>query len=113
MRTLFVWAGGLALYYSSSTGKIGERWDNYSYFQAIGFAVLAAGTVVYGRGDDLEATRQVLLNTRPIFHAPRPVVHGAVSLCCSSRVVRALLDAALPSAGCKPAWPVWHQAPLR
>ena len=33
MRTLFVWAGGLALYYSSGTGKIGERWDNYSYFQ--------------------------------------------------------------------------------
>lgn len=33
MRTLFVWIGGLALYYSSGTGKIGERWDNYSYFQ--------------------------------------------------------------------------------
>ena len=27
--------------------------------QAIGFAILAVGTVVYGRGDDLEATRQV------------------------------------------------------
>lgn len=33
MRTLFVWAGGLALFYCSATGKIGERWDNYSYFQ--------------------------------------------------------------------------------
>jgi hypothetical protein len=33
MRTLFVWVGGLALYYCSATGKIGERWDNYSYFQ--------------------------------------------------------------------------------
>jgi hypothetical protein len=33
MRTLFVWIGGLALFYSSGTGKIGERWDNYSYFQ--------------------------------------------------------------------------------
>lgn len=33
MRTLFVWIGGLALYYSSGTGKIGERWDNYSWFQ--------------------------------------------------------------------------------
>lgn len=29
--------------------------------QAIGFAILAVGTVVYGRGDDLEATRQVSL----------------------------------------------------
>ena len=31
----------------------------YGDAQAIGFAILAVGTVVYGRGDDLEATRQV------------------------------------------------------
>ncbi len=33
MRTLFVWIGGLALYYSSGTGKIGEQWTKYSWFQ--------------------------------------------------------------------------------
>lgn len=54
MRTLFVWLGGLALYYSSATGKIGERWDRWSWAQAVGFAILAAGTLVYGRGDDAE-----------------------------------------------------------
>jgi drug/metabolite transporter (DMT)-like permease len=70
MRTLFVWAGGLALYYSSGTGRIGERWDNYSYFQAIGFAVLAAGTVVYGRGDDLEATRQTTAEGEAVVSPP-------------------------------------------
>ena len=34
MRTLFVWIGGLALYYSSGTGQIGERWQGkYSWAQ--------------------------------------------------------------------------------
>lgn len=38
--------------------------------QAIGFAILAVGTVVYGRGDDLEATRQVCLRVWGIDLVP-------------------------------------------
>ena len=34
MRTLFVWIGGLALFYTSGTGKIGEQWNGkYSWAQ--------------------------------------------------------------------------------
>jgi drug/metabolite transporter (DMT)-like permease len=72
MRTLFVWIGGLALYYSSGTGKIGEQWTKYSWFQAIGFAILAVGTIVYGRGDDLEATRQTTASDD--HYAPPPLM---------------------------------------
>ncbi len=39
MRTLFVWAGGLALYYCSATGKVGERWSSYSWVQ-VGWILL-------------------------------------------------------------------------
>lgn len=45
MRTLFVWIGGLALYYSSGTGKIGEQWTKYSWFQvqaSLGFVCSTA-----------------------------------------------------------------------
>lgn len=53
MRTLFVWLLGLALFYLG-TG-LGERWNVFSPLQALGFAVLVVGTVVYGQGDERAA----------------------------------------------------------
>ena len=39
MRTLFVWMVDLLLYYTPlGLGRLGEKWDNYSYLQAVGYA---------------------------------------------------------------------------
>lgn len=41
MRTLFVWMVDLLLYYTPlGLGRLGEKWDNYSYLQAVGYAAL-------------------------------------------------------------------------
>lgn len=58
MRTLFVWLLSLLLFYAAGRqgGKrglqaspaIGEPWTSHSWLQAVGFAVLVAGTMVYG-----------------------------------------------------------------
>ena len=57
MRTLFVWVLNLLLFYAGSQGgkhgrpsaaAIGEPWTSHSWLQAVGFAVLVAGTLVYG-----------------------------------------------------------------
>ncbi len=45
----------LGLFYvplPSGLGEIGERWEKSSYLQALGFLILVAGTLVYGRGDE-------------------------------------------------------------
>ena len=59
-RTLFVWIVDLALFYGVSSpgegrARLGESWSSWSWMQLGGFAVLVAGTLVYGRGDDAEA----------------------------------------------------------
>jgi hypothetical protein len=63
LRTLFVWLGDLAIFYliplPKSLGEIGEKWDNSSYLQAVGFVILVAGTLVYARGDQEEEKNQV------------------------------------------------------
>lgn len=57
MRTLFVWVLNLLLFYAGSQGgkhghpsaaAIGEPWTSHSWLQAVGFAVLVAGTLFYG-----------------------------------------------------------------
>mmetsp|Transcript_1788 Transcript_1788/g.5204 ORF Transcript_1788/g.5204 Transcript_1788/m.5204 type:complete len:487 (-) Transcript_1788:640-2100(-) len=90
MRTLFVWAGGLALFYASATGKVGESWNGLnSWAQAGGFAILAVGTIVYGRGDEEVEKEEATLETRLSTADPdrmqrtltkRPAVKGARSL---------------------------------
>ena len=41
----------LTLYYTHvGGGKIGEPWDNWSWLQAVGFAVFAAGAYLYNKG---------------------------------------------------------------
>jgi drug/metabolite transporter (DMT)-like permease len=55
LRTLFVWLADLLLFYihlPEGLGKLGEPWNKSSYIQLAGFAVLVAGTVVYGRGEE-------------------------------------------------------------
>lgn len=43
MRTLFVWMVDLLLYYTPlGLGRLGEKWDNYSYLQAAGYAASPA-----------------------------------------------------------------------
>ena len=37
---------------------IGEAWNSYSYLQAAGFAVLVAGTIIYGKGDEKTIERE-------------------------------------------------------
>lgn len=56
-RTLFVWIVDLMLFYGNVAGeaKLGESWSSWSWMQLGGFAVLVAGTLVYGRGDEAEA----------------------------------------------------------
>lgn len=37
MRTLFVWIVDLVLWYTPlGLGRLGEKWDNYSYLQLVG-----------------------------------------------------------------------------
>lgn len=59
-RTLFVWLVDLILFYTPlGMGRLGESWSVFSWIQAAGFVVLVAGTVVYGKGDELVVTQEV------------------------------------------------------
>lgn len=59
-RTLFVWLVDLILFYTPlGMGKLGESWSVFSWIQAAGFIVLVAGTVVYGKGDELVVTQEI------------------------------------------------------
>lgn len=52
----------LALFYvklPKGLGRIGERWDDSSYLQALGFVILVVGTLVYGRGDEEQEHKHV------------------------------------------------------
>jgi hypothetical protein len=59
LRTALVWGLDLGLYYfvqpPAGKARLGEPWDASSWLQAAGFAVLAAGTLVYGRGEEAAA----------------------------------------------------------
>ena len=60
-RTLFVWVVDLILFYGGvGGGKLGESWSGWSWMQLGGFAVLVAGTLVYGRGDEAEGAGALL-----------------------------------------------------
>lgn len=66
-----MWLGDLAIFYiiplPKSLGEIGEKWDRSSYLQAVGFAVLVAGTLVYARGDQEEEQRQASVFLPPVM----------------------------------------------
>lgn len=54
-RTLFVWLVDLLLFYTPlGFGKLGESWSRFSLIQAVGFCILVSGTLIYGRGDEVE-----------------------------------------------------------
>ncbi|GAB4821846.1 hypothetical protein N2152v2_008892 [Parachlorella kessleri] len=56
LRTLFVWILDLLLFYAApmGKGKLGEPWTAYSWLQAGGFLVLVLGTLLYGRGEEVQ-----------------------------------------------------------
>ncbi len=57
-RTLAVWLVDLLLAAAGAGGgKLGESWGPWSWVQAAGFCILVSGTLLYGRGDDLDARR--------------------------------------------------------
>lgn len=65
----FVLQADLALFYillPDGLGEIGEQWDRSSYLQALGFLILVAGTLVYGRGDEELDKQEVAKYTLPI-----------------------------------------------
>ena len=57
LRTVFVWAVDLILYYEhvgaaqAEGTPLGEPWTHYSVLRLVGFALLVAATLVYARGD--------------------------------------------------------------
>jgi len=52
VRTLNVWLLDLALFYYFTDGRLGEAWSpQWSWLQAIGFAVLVSSALTYGRGN--------------------------------------------------------------
>ena len=54
-RTIFVWVGSLYLYYySTSDQDLGEPWSEWSWLQAVGFALLVVAQIVY----DSDAIRE-------------------------------------------------------
>lgn len=54
-RTLAVWVVDLILAATGAGGgKLGESWGPWSWVQAGGFAVLVAGTLLYGQGDEVD-----------------------------------------------------------
>lgn len=60
MRTLFVWLTDLLLWYTPlGFSTLGESWNKYSWLQALGFAVLVSGTLVYSRGEEREEAKEV------------------------------------------------------
>ncbi|KFM25000.1 Solute carrier family 35 member F6 [Auxenochlorella protothecoides] len=87
-RTLAVWLVGLLLYYTPlGRGHLGESWNAYSWIQATGFVVLVAGTVVYGRGDDVEIAEEGLQAEYSDALLPSPAGTGAAAMPVSRRIV--------------------------
>lgn len=51
MRTLLIWSGNLAVFYSHLSPGVGERWDSIAGpIQLVGFVFLLGGTIMYARG---------------------------------------------------------------
>lgn len=59
-RTLLIWVVNLLLYYGQPLkgAALGEPWTAHSWLQAVGFAVLVAGTLTYGAPYRLSMTAQ-------------------------------------------------------
>lgn len=54
-RTLLIWLVNLLLFYGQPVkgARLGEPWTAHSWLQAVGFAVLVAGTLTYGAHSNL------------------------------------------------------------
>ncbi|PSC71303.1 Drug Metabolite Transporter (DMT) Superfamily [Micractinium conductrix] len=57
-KTLLLWVLNLLAWYAGGPErKLGEPWTAHSWLQALGFAVLVAGTLAYAQGEEAEARR--------------------------------------------------------
>ena len=93
-RTLFVWVVDLILFYGGvGGGKLGESWSGWSWMQLGGFAVLVAGTLVYGRGDEAEGAAMAAAEAAAAAAAGAEVLVAASE----EEVVAAAAAAAPPS----------------
>jgi len=79
-RTLFVWAVDCVLFYGFPDTGLGEGLTKYSYLQAIGFAVLVLGTLVYDKGDWVAARRAADAAAAATEDAPAPPPSSLFSL---------------------------------
>ncbi|WIA18798.1 hypothetical protein OEZ85_003481 [Tetradesmus obliquus] len=69
-RTLLVWLAGLGLFYlhiGSGGVSLGEAWDSWSWLQAVGFAVFAAGALLYDKGHKQEEAASIAAGQTPKF----------------------------------------------
>lgn len=58
----------LALYYTHvGGGSIGEPWDQWSWLQALGFAIFAAGALCYNRGHKLQEDEEAAEGKAPSY----------------------------------------------
>lgn len=58
----------LALYYTHvGGGKVGEPWDHWSWLQAVGFAVFAAGAYLYNRGHKQQDEEEATAGKAPVY----------------------------------------------
>lgn len=76
MLLFFAWhtlpsiQAALGLYYLHVGGdkvKIGEAWDQWSWLQAVGFAVFASGALLYDKGHKVEEDRSIATGQMPKF----------------------------------------------
>jgi len=76
LRTLIVWLVGLAVFTYTKDDPIplGEEWQQYSYVQVIGFAVMILAVFVYQAGnDDLDIDEDEKVDAADVARAPSQV----------------------------------------
>ena len=76
LRTLIVWLVGLAVFTCTKDDPIplGEEWQQYSYVQVIGFAVMILAVFVYQAGnDDLDIDEDEKVDAADVARAPSQV----------------------------------------
>jgi hypothetical protein len=102
VRTLFVWAANLLLH-ALGPPHLGEPLELWSLLQAGGFALAAAGVLVYSRGDDERARWNLQLEAALIMLDQPPrgpgSVAGSVYSTWTWRTAAAAAVAGLPAGG--------------
>lgn len=76
----------LALYYTHvGGGTIGEPWDNWSWLQAVGFAIFGTGALFYNRGHKLQEDQEAAEGKTPSY-SKWAVLKSTLSIATGHRV---------------------------